>query len=411
MRILNVTAQKPDSTGSGVYLAEMVRCQDAAGHETAVVCGLARDDEVTTLPASTALYPARFETPELPFCVCGMSDSMPYPSTRYRDLTPEMLAQFEAAFTRVLSTALQQFKPDIVICHHLYVVATLARELAPNVPMGVVCHSTDLRQMGQHGLERERVIAAMRNMEVVLALHEAQARDIVATYGIDPACVHVIGTGYNAQVFHGKAEPAPTPRPVELVYAGKIWRKKGVASLLKALDLVGPDDLPQGCTGLRLRMAGGHSGDESEYEAIVARAKACRWPVELLGKLPQTELATAYRSSNVFVLPSFFEGLPLVTIEALACGCKVVMTDLPGIRPCMEASLPAADVTWVEPPRMVGVDEPLAEDLPAFEQRLADALRTAVAMPARSCDTSDLSWEHVSQRAVSVLTSVGSRPA
>lgn len=32
MRVLNIIAQKPDSTGSGVYLAEMVRCRISLGH-------------------------------------------------------------------------------------------------------------------------------------------------------------------------------------------------------------------------------------------------------------------------------------------------------------------------------------------------------------------------------------------
>lgn len=416
MRILNVTAQKPDSTGSGVYLAEMVRCEDAAGHETAVICGIAHDNAVESLPGRTRVLPVRFDTPELPFHVCGMSDTMPYPSTRYRDLTPEMTAQFMAAFERVLDEAARTFQPDIVICHHLYLVAALARTRLSGVPMGVVCHSTDLRQMAQHSLERTRIIDAMRRMDVVLALHEEQAREIVATYGVDEARVHVIGTGYNAQVFHG-AKPGDAPAlgdagapgaarsAAELVYAGKIWRKKGVVSLLEALDRIAPADLPAKCDSLRLLMAGGHSGDETEYEAIVARAQTCRWPVELLGKLPQGELARVYRGSDVFVLPSFFEGLPLVTIEALACGCKVVMTDLPGIRPWMEASLPSADVRWVEPPRMAGIDEPRAEDLPAFEERLADGLRAAIAAPARPCDTTGLSWERVTERAVTLVAS------
>ena len=40
MRILNISVQKPDSTGSGVYLAEMVRCELSAGHAAAVVAGV-----------------------------------------------------------------------------------------------------------------------------------------------------------------------------------------------------------------------------------------------------------------------------------------------------------------------------------------------------------------------------------
>lgn len=66
MRILNVTAQKPDSTGSGVYLAEMVRCEVAAGHSAAVICGIAPDDPLP-FPAGVSAYPVHFETDEVPF--------------------------------------------------------------------------------------------------------------------------------------------------------------------------------------------------------------------------------------------------------------------------------------------------------------------------------------------------------
>ena len=77
MRILNISAQKPDSTGSGVYLAEMVRCELSAGHAAAVVAGVDASDE-PTLPEGAEPYFVRFNTETLPFNVCGMSDVMPY---------------------------------------------------------------------------------------------------------------------------------------------------------------------------------------------------------------------------------------------------------------------------------------------------------------------------------------------
>lgn len=77
MRILNISAQKPDSTGSGVYLAEMVRCEFSTGHAAAVVAGVDASDE-PTLPEGAEPYFVRFNTEALPFNVCGMSDVMPY---------------------------------------------------------------------------------------------------------------------------------------------------------------------------------------------------------------------------------------------------------------------------------------------------------------------------------------------
>lgn len=99
MRVLNISAQKPDGTGSGTFLSQTVAAQVRAGHEAAVICGVDAGDETSALPAAARVYDVRFNTEALPFHVCGMSDEMPYAATRYRDLTPPM----EAAFERTLA--------------------------------------------------------------------------------------------------------------------------------------------------------------------------------------------------------------------------------------------------------------------------------------------------------------------
>ena len=397
MRVLNVTAQKPDSTGSGVYLAQLVRCQVQAGHEAAVLCGVdAADDPAAALPAGVALYPVRFNTSGLPFCVCGMSDQMPYAATRYRDLTPQMVAAFKRAFSARISQALAEFRPDAIVCHHLYLVTALVRELAGSVPVYAICHSTDLRQMRSHGLERAFIVRQVRRLDGIFALHGAQAAEIVELYGCRPERVRVLGTGFDAHTFT-RVDVSREDDALELLYVGKIWEKKGVGCLLEAIDAFEP-----GAGGARLRLVGGHN-DEVEYARLVERARACRLPVQLVGPLRPAELAVRYQHADVFVLPSFFEGLPLVVVEALACGCRVVVTDLPGIRPWLSAALPDAPVVYVQPPRMRTVDEPYAEELPAFSQRIARALQQAAALPPCTCDMSALSWEGLTSRLLGML--------
>ncbi len=242
MRILNISAQKPDGTGSGTFLSQTVAAQVRAGHETAVICGVDAGDETSALPAATRVYDVRFNTPELPFHVCGMSDEMPYAATRYRDLTPAMEAAFERAFVGRLAQALDEFAPDVVICHHLYLLASIVREKVSGVPVVAVCHATDLRQMAMHGLEHDRIVGAMRRMDALFALHHAQVGQIVATYGVDPARVHVTGTGYDQHVFN-ETGPAPERIPGSIAFVGKVSFKKGVESLLAALDLIAPADV------------------------------------------------------------------------------------------------------------------------------------------------------------------------
>ena len=115
MRILCISAQNPDSTGSGVYLAETVASLVAAGHQVAVIAGIDKDDAPQLAPG-VELLPVRFRTPELPFPVCGMSDVMPYEATRYRDMTPEMVQAFRSVFGERIRQAVLDFKPDAIIC-------------------------------------------------------------------------------------------------------------------------------------------------------------------------------------------------------------------------------------------------------------------------------------------------------
>lgn len=423
-RILNITAQKPDNTGSGVFLAENVRAFHALGCEQAVIAGIGPDDD-PQFPEGVLFRPVRFETDALPFPVVGMSDEMPYRATRYRDLTPDMLQRFYAAFDEALDEVLARFQPDLVLCHHLYLVCARVAHRRWGVPVVGISHSTDIRQMRKIALERAYVREGVGRLAGIFALHEAQKADIVETYGVPAQRVTVMGTGYNDAVFHPMAglRHAGT---ANLVYAGKIWQKKGVPSLLRAVDtmtdeqgnlLPAPADEVSAlrahgpvarCSGgcgrpavagrhLRLRLAGGYS-NRADYERIVAQAKTCRADIEFLGRLPQDRLARAYNEADVFVLPSFFEGLPLVVIEALACGCKVVVTDLPGIRPWLSANVPTAPVRYVTPPRMRNTDEPDPADLPQFEADLAAAIRASLADPAPHCKVDHLSWTGLCRR-------------
>ena len=284
MRILCVSAQKPDSTGSGVYLAETACAFVSAGHEVMVVAGLDVRD-TPDLPEGARLEAVRFNTSDLPFPVVGMSDAMPYEATRYRDMTPAMLERFYAAFEGVLVRAYADFLPDLVICHHLYLVTALAVRLAPPCPVTAVCHSTDMRQMLSHGLEREAVTAGVRQLDRIFALHDEQKAEIVEFYGVDANRIVVVGTGYNAQVFCPRDVQNRHQGPLRIAYAGKICRKKGLESLIAALDL-----LPFSPDELEAVLVGGN-GSREEVARIAERAARSRYQVSLPGRVSQDDLA------------------------------------------------------------------------------------------------------------------------
>lgn len=397
MRVLNITAQKPDSTGSGVYLAEMVRCEVASGHEAAVVCGIAQGDSLP-FPAGVAAYPAYFETEELPFPVCGMSDEMPYRATRYRDMDASMIETFRRVFEKRVLCAVREFKPDVVVCHHLYLLTALVRRIVPEIPVFGLCHSTDLRQMRSHALERDFIVEGVCALDGIFALHDAQRTEIIELYGCDSQKVSVLGTGYNASVFKLCEDEGPQNSNLPLLYVGKVWEKKGVGCLLEALDEVA---VPGKVCGLKL--VGGHN-DEDEFRHFQNRAALCKVPVDFAGRLDTDALVRSYQRAEVFVLPSFFEGLPLVVVEALACGCRVVVSDLPGIRPWLARHVPDAPVVFVRPPRMRTADDPYPEELEGFSRRIARGIEQAFQLSPFRGDMRSLSWEGLTARFIAAVS-------
>jgi len=398
MRILSITAQKPDSTGSGIYLRELVRAFSEQGIAQAVVAGITPSD-TPDLPGDAAFYPVLYDTDTLPFHVAGMSDEMPYPSTRYCDFTGEMELQFETAFHDVISHAVFEFKPDLILCHHLYLLTALTRSWFPDYKIIGICHGSDLRQFQKNMQFRPVISAHIRELDAVCVLHETLKEEIYSTYRIPRDRIHVTGTGYNSKIFYNRNLPAD-PDHRRLLYAGKLSEKKGVFSLIRSLDY-----LPYEQNTFSLHLAGGN-GSEREMAEIRELCTRSRYPVMLHGPLSQEALASLYNDCSGFAIPSFFDGLPLVLFEALACGIPALCTDLPGIRDWFDAHVPDHGITFVKPPRFCNTDEPNADELSAFEKNLARAIFTMLETPrAKAPDLRSVSWTRIARRYLEIAAS------
>lgn len=395
MRILSITAQKPNSTGSGVYLTELVKEYALLGHEQAVVAGVYREDEVE-LPDGVDFYPVYFCEEGLPYPIVGMSDEMPYISTKYCEMSPEMVEQFRSSFMSVIERTVEELQPDLILCHHLYLLTALVRGHFPGRKVYGFCHNTDLRQMQKTDLEREFIRREIGKLDHIFVPQRAQEEGVLTLYPVDKEKITRVGMGYNNQIFHLAEESCDKEGVTSLVFAGKIAEKKGVKSLLRAMALLG-DEKELDMNRVQLLLAGS-TGNEEEYQMIEGLAGRCPCKVKFLGRLSQSELARVYQQSDIFVLPSFFEGIPLTVIEALACGDRVVMTDLPGIKEWIASVSSDADVRYVTLPRMRNADEPLEEDLPEFERMLADALKASVLQKeTHLADVSQISWEAIAK--------------
>ena len=372
-------------------MTELVKAFDKMGHMQGVVAGVYKEDRVE-LPEEVSFYPVFFDSNELPFKIVGMSDEMPYESTKYADLTQTQVKQFKSAFLHVIHRAIRDLSPDIILCHHLYLLTAFLREAYPNQIIFGICHNTDIRQLIKTDLERAFIKTQIQKLNHVFAASAIQKNLLKEHYKIKTEKITVIGTGYNDSIFYPRKR-GEFPGKYSLTFAGKISKKKGVESLIRSLNY-----LPFGQGELVLNLIGS-TGDNKEYQEIEQLAKEAPYKIYFIGAVKQDELASYYSNSDIFILPSFSEGIPLVVVEALACGVKVVVSELPGLKEWIDSHIKSAPVRYAKLPPLSHADEVRQEDLPAFEKRIAKAILESIKEGrCRIPDMSSLIWDNLSRR-------------
>jgi len=124
-----------------------------------------------------------------------------------------------------------------------------------------------------------------------------------------------------------------------LLFVGRLMPEKGIFDLMSAVAHV------NATTPCRLVVAGG--GPSATALAEEAERLGIAGNVELLGYVSEPDLARCYREADVFGLPSYREGFPIVLLEAMSMGLPIVTTKLRGAADRLEEGVNALFV----PPR------------------------------------------------------------
>jgi glycosyltransferase involved in cell wall biosynthesis len=141
-------------------------------------------------------------------------------------------------------------------------------------------------------------------------------------YPVPHAKMFVVPNGVDTEVFHPDAAYAYDPQQV--LFVGRLIPEKGLEVLMRAMRRVRAE-MPN----MRLIAVVSDYYRQTEYLKRVLNLDEGFLSVK--SGLPLPELARLYRDSAVFVLPSIgLESFGNVLLEAMASGCPVVGTDLPG---------------------------------------------------------------------------------
>lgn len=151
----------------------------------------------------------------------------------------------------------------------------------------------------------------------VLTNSERTRRDVLAQYpNVDPARVHVVYAGYDAERFR-PVEGRP-PDPPYFVFVGNVAPHKNLVRLVEAFA----DVARTARVRLFLRGSGAPWHERPLRERIAALGVADR--VDWRPYEPFEGLPALYSGARALILPSLYEGFGFTALEAMACGTPVI---------------------------------------------------------------------------------------
>ena len=181
----------------------------------------------------------------------------------------------------------------------------------------------------EQNLERREIKRRVAAGADLFVVHSERSRRMLDFEGVPSDRVVMLDPGVDVQLFSpGAPQPEGLKEGFTILFVGWFLPRKGLDFLLLALrELLNDEAL--GRHNIRLVMVGSGPGKD-RIGALVERlglGRACTFT----GSLPYSHMPDAYRSADVFVLPSIAtpqwqEQFGMSLIEAMACGTPVVTT-------------------------------------------------------------------------------------
>ena len=232
---------------------------------------------------------------------------------------------------------------DVVHSHTWYTIfGGHLTKLLHGVPHVVTTHSlepmrpwkTDQLGAGGYALSSFCERTGIESADAIVAVSNAMRGDVRSAYPqVDPSLIEVVYNGIDTHQYqpdpktdalqkHGIDPDLPT-----VLFVGRITRQKGIVHLLDAALEIAPEAQLVFCAG---------APDEPEIErATRERAAKVRerrsnvvWIEEML---PKPEVIQLLTHATVFCVPSIYEPLGIVNLEAMACEAPVVASAVGGI--------------------------------------------------------------------------------
>lgn len=244
----------------------------------------------------------------------------------------DMLATYK------LAQQIRQLKPDLVFSYFAkpVIFGTLAAKIA-KVPKTIGM----LEGLGYtftdqpNGLSsKTKLIKAIQvflyklalpKLDQLILLNHDDKTDLLINNDIEVKETYILG-GIGLDLNQYKYSPATKDLPIQFLFIGRLLKEKGIHDFIAAAQIV-KQKFPQ----TTFTVLGGI--DEANLGALTQGELTQSIDQNVIDYPGHVEnIAEWIKQSHVFVLPSYREGVPRSTQEAMAIGRPVITTDVPGCR-------------------------------------------------------------------------------
>jgi len=161
-------------------------------------------------------------------------------------------------------------------------------------------------------------LIAYQLADAIIVTSENDRKYIVKRYRVNPRKVFVIPNWVDTNLF--KPLPGVVKERGRIVFVGRLEHQKNLLALIDAVK-----NIPN----VKLYII----GDGSLRKVIEDKIRRENiGNVILLGTVPHDKLPWELNKSEIFILPSLWEGHPKALLEAMACGLPVIGSNVEGIR-------------------------------------------------------------------------------
>jgi len=318
---------------------------------------------------------------------------------RYRHLFP--------LYDRRVATLLRQISPDLVHVHNRPLLALTLKTWFPELPVLLHLHNS-YHILGKR--ERPAPYTPMP-VEALVACSRFILEQERERLGTGARAHVVIPNGVDVAAFRPRWERGEEAYGVReyygledepvVLYAGKIRESKGVGVLLDSMERVW-DRHPRAVLVLVGGTEFGRGRIHREtpfFKQFREQAARATGRIIFTGFVPHENMALTYLLGDIFVAPSQKEeGMPMVLLEASACGLPLVATRLGGIPEVVQEG-----------------HNGLLLDRPQDFEELAGKINTLIDNPdfcrrlgsqARETAQKHFSWSHIAQKQEAVYDEV-----